>query len=134
MTSEPGTLTGLIEDLEKLHSPEEGYAGEMCSECYQSPEPGTRIPEAGWWPCPTMEIVQRHKRAMYQIEESREPLSRWPYDFPDRDASHYRFDVKSGYVHWADVISGDGPDSWELHFKAPTVAECEAWIKDKLGD
>jgi hypothetical protein len=54
-----GTLAGLIEDLEKLHRSDRGE----CKQCEL---------DNGWdyaggprfrdWPCPTMEIVQRHKR------------------------------------------------------------------------
>lgn len=58
--TEPGTLAGLIADLENYHflsdDEDSGEAG-FCGIC------GER------WPCGTDQIVRKHKRAQYEIIE-----------------------------------------------------------------
>ena len=56
MSNEPGTLAGLIADLEELHTPD----GLLC--CENCDPDGNHDVD---WPCPTMHLVQKHKRARY---------------------------------------------------------------------
>jgi hypothetical protein len=107
-----GTLYGLIADLEELHQ-KTNWGGE-CYHCEidSMQENDDDYPTAyRSWPCPTMEIVQRHKRAMYH----------WDYD-PDS---------------WGDkpdeLVSVSAPihTDYDQVFRG-TKAECEAWIEKQM--
>jgi len=59
MTNEIGTLSGLIAELETFHR---GLDTGYCEACLM----GNCDGDHASWPCPTMQIVQTHKRAMLQ--------------------------------------------------------------------
>jgi hypothetical protein len=102
----PGTLAALIEDLEELHTEEyfegeEAYQGEQrCGEDEQ------------YWPCSTMEIVRKHKRATYLIVPASEP---------------------SESVEVLKKIA-ELPRLGETVYKGKTITECEQWIEKQVND
>lgn len=98
MTDHLGTLAGLIADLEGLHQPHLDPGDPWCDQ------------EPADWPCPTIELVRKHKRAMYDIES-----------FP--------FDLESGYRHR--VVNLD-PRAEGVCFEG-TPAECHAWIEAQVN-
>lgn len=58
MNSEPGTLAGLIADLAELHwyDDDHGHCAYCLDHCVEQS-----------WPCPTMQIVRKHKRAQWRV-------------------------------------------------------------------
>jgi hypothetical protein len=63
------------------------------------------------WPCPTMEIVQRHKRAIYMVENES-----W---------FHQNFEVCGVYVR-----CGIGA---RKVFRGTRI-ECETWIEEQINN
>ncbi len=103
-----GTIAGLIADLKAAHQryrPCGDATGYMCRGCdyYTAGESG--------WPCPTMEIVQRHKRGQWHLGEF--------YSNAVRTAN--------GLTHYVKNVNTGGFPEFE-----GTAAECEAWINRQV--
>lgn len=102
----PGTITQLIAELEELHAEDDGVNPPECLECWTP----TEVPAD--WPCPTIELVRKYKRAMYDIE-----------DFP--------FELESGKRHRVVNLDPLVEPGDYVCFEG-SRPECEAWIDRKV--
>lgn len=117
MNDNIGTLEGLIAELEELHKrKKEGYSKEYtlpgdvlvsgADSCNHCSNLGYDVDTE--WPCPTMEIVHKHKQGQWTLEEY--PGSSNP------KVTHYVADQNR---------------VGQIRFEG-TEAECEAWIKEQI--
>lgn len=109
-TDNLGTLAGLIADLENLHErvpgshaflPPDAEVRDECVHCWTPTEVND------YHPCPTIELVRKHKRAQYKVS--------------DQGEEHWVHAEEVG--EWLDMIPFRG-----------TRAECEAWIERKVNN